>query len=65
MRRWASYVLKKIVSGNDLAAFDRTEHVKIDFMNGEGPWRTARTSAHPDAGLRAHLKGPRARGDDT
>ena len=35
----------------DLAAFDRTEHVKIDFMNGEGPWRTAKTSAHPEAGV--------------
>ena len=41
----------------DLASFDRTEHVKIDFMNGEGPLRTARTSAHPDAGLRRHIEG--------
>jgi len=41
----------------DLAAFDRTQQVKIDFMNGEGPWRTAKTSAHPDAGLRKHLEG--------
>ena len=44
---------------HDLASFDRTEQVKIDFTQGEGPWRTALTSAHPDAGLRAHLKGPR------
>ena len=43
----------------DLASFDRSEQVKIDFTKGEGPWRTALTSAHPEAGLRAHLKGPR------
>ena len=40
----------------DLAAFERTEQVKIDFMHGEGYWRTAKTSAHPDAGLRPHLE---------
>jgi NADH-quinone oxidoreductase subunit I len=40
----------------DLAAFERGDHVKIDFMNGEGPWRTARTSAHPEAGLAPHLR---------
>jgi NADH-quinone oxidoreductase subunit I len=40
----------------DLASFERSEHVKIDFMNGEGLWRTAKTSAHPDAGLRPHLR---------
>ena len=37
----------------DLTGFKRDEVVKIDFTKGEGPWRTARTSAHPDAGLRA------------
>ena len=30
--------------------------VKIDFMNGEGYWRTAKTSADPGAGLSSHLK---------
>ncbi len=38
----------------DLAAFERSEQVKIDFTKGEGPWRTALTSAHPDAGVRPH-----------
>jgi NADH-quinone oxidoreductase subunit I len=42
----------------DLASFDRTRQVKVDYMRGEGPWRTAATSADPQAGLRAHLKGP-------
>ena len=36
----------------DLSAFDRTKDVKIDFMRGEGAWRTAKTSAEPGAGLR-------------
>jgi NADH-quinone oxidoreductase subunit I len=36
----------------DIASFRRTEgEVKIDFMQGDGPWRTAKTSAHPDSGL--------------
>jgi NADH-quinone oxidoreductase subunit I len=35
----------------DLSAFDRTKDVKIDFMKGEGDWRTAKTSAEPGAGL--------------
>ena len=48
----------------DLASFDRTEHVKIDFMNGEGPWRTAKTSAHPDAGLWGHLRPTNKKGED-
>lgn len=39
----------------DLAAFERGDHVKIDFMKGTGEWRTATTSAHPEAGLRSHL----------
>jgi NADH-quinone oxidoreductase subunit I len=38
----------------DLAGFERGDVVKIDFMKGEGAWRTVRTSAHPEAGLRAH-----------
>ncbi len=43
----------------DLSAFQRDQGgVKIDFTNGEGYWRTAETSAHPEAGLRMHLKGP-------
>ena len=41
----------------DLSAFQRDDGgVKIDFMNGEGYWRTAATSAHPDSGLRPHLE---------
>jgi NADH-quinone oxidoreductase subunit I len=36
----------------DLSTFERVEGTKIDFMNGEGPWRTARTSADAGAGLR-------------
>lgn len=40
----------------DLAAFEREDGTKIDFMNGEGTWRTALTSAHPEAGLRMHLE---------
>ena len=40
----------------DLAAFQRAEGgVTIEFTDGEGWWRTAKTSAHPDAGLKAHL----------
>jgi len=39
----------------DLAAFDREGGVRIDFTKGEGPWRTAKTSADPDAGLAPHL----------
>jgi NADH-quinone oxidoreductase subunit I len=35
----------------DLSSFERTHGTKIDFINGEGPWRTARTSADPGAGL--------------
>lgn len=35
----------------DLSAFQRGDHVKIDFTKGDGPWRTKRTSAHPEAGL--------------
>jgi len=35
----------------DLSAFERGDHVKIDFMKGDGPWRTKQTSAHPMAGL--------------
>ena len=41
----------------DLAAFDRTAGVKIDFMVGEGPWRTAKTSADPDAGVNPRGEG--------
>jgi NADH-quinone oxidoreductase subunit I len=41
----------------DLAAFGRGAEVRIDFTRGEGPWRTARTSAHPGAGMRAHEPG--------
>lgn len=49
----------------DLSGFEREEQVKIDFMNGEGWWRTAKTSAHPDAGLRPHLERLAAkRGDE-
>lgn len=36
---------------HDLASFDRTEQVQIDFVQGEGLWRTAKTSAHPEAGV--------------
>ena len=39
----------------DLAAFNTGKGVKIDFMNGEGYWRTAATSADPESGLRPHL----------
>jgi len=35
----------------DLSSFERVEGTKIDFVKGEGPWRTARTSAAPGAGL--------------
>jgi len=38
----------------DIAAFERQEGVIIDFVRGEGPWRTAKTSADPRAGLGAH-----------
>lgn len=44
----------------DLSALERGSHVKIDFMNGEGLWRTAKTSAHPDAGVSGrNYGGPR------
>ena len=36
----------------DLSTFERVEATKIDFVDGEGSWRTARTSAKPGAGLR-------------
>ena len=36
----------------DLTSFERVEGTKIEFMKGEGAWRTARTSAAPGAGLR-------------
>lgn len=36
---------------HDLASYQRGDHVKIDFMNGAGPWRTKATSAHPEAGM--------------
>jgi NADH-quinone oxidoreductase subunit I len=36
----------------DLATFERGEQTRIDFTKGTGPWRTARTSAHPEAGLK-------------
>ena len=39
----------------DLASFNNGSGVKIDFMDGEGEWRTAATSADPDSGLRPHL----------
>lgn len=36
----------------DLASFERDQGgVKIEFTSGEGPWRTARTSAKPGVGL--------------
>lgn len=40
----------------DLSAFERDGGTKIDFMNGEGYWRTAETSADPEAGLRPHFE---------
>lgn len=40
----------------DLSSFEREDGTKIDFMNGEGYWRTAKTSADPGAGLSSHLK---------
>jgi hypothetical protein len=36
----------------DLTSFERVKGTKIDFTKGEGPWRTALTSADPGAGLR-------------
>jgi NADH-quinone oxidoreductase subunit I len=36
----------------DLSSFERVHATKIDFTKGDGPWRTARTSADPGAGLR-------------
>jgi NADH-quinone oxidoreductase subunit I len=39
----------------DLASFQRQDAVVVDFVKGEGPWRTVRTSASPEAGLRAHI----------
>ena len=36
----------------DLSTFERAEATRIDFTKGEGPWRTARTSASPGAGLK-------------
>jgi NADH-quinone oxidoreductase subunit I len=47
----------------DIAGFEREASVKIDFMHGEGPWRTALTSAHPEAGLRRHLEARRRRAE--
>ena len=42
----------------DIASFQRNDgEVRIDFMNGDGPWRTARTSAHPQSGLAKHRPG--------
>jgi NADH-quinone oxidoreductase subunit I len=38
----------------DLSAFDRQKDVIIDFNKGEGPWRTALTSAEDGTGVRAH-----------
>ncbi len=35
----------------DLAAFERQKATIIEFTKGEGPWRTAETSAEPGAGL--------------
>ncbi len=41
----------------DLSSFERSEGgVRIDFTRGEGPWRTAKTSASPTSGLAPHLK---------
>jgi NADH-quinone oxidoreductase subunit I len=39
----------------DLAAFERQKGTIIEFTRGEGPWRTAETSADPRTGVRAHL----------
>lgn len=39
----------------DLTSFDRVNGVKIDFMDGEGWWRTAKTSADPASGLRREV----------
>src|SRR5438093_12567525 len=36
----------------DLSSFERVKGTKIDFIHGEGSWRTAKTSADPGAGLR-------------
>jgi len=36
----------------DLTAHDRREQMVVDFTKGKGPWRTIRTSGHPDAGVR-------------
>jgi NADH-quinone oxidoreductase subunit I len=38
----------------DLTVFERHGGAVIEFTEGEGPWRTAKTSAHPRAGVRAH-----------
>jgi NADH-quinone oxidoreductase subunit I len=41
----------------DLASFSRKgDGVILDFVKGEGPWRTAQTSDDGKAGLRAHGK---------
>jgi NADH-quinone oxidoreductase subunit I len=40
----------------DLTAFERTKDVIVDFTQGEGPWRTVKTSAEPRTGVRAHEK---------
>lgn len=41
----------------DLSSFERADGgVKIDFMDGEGPWRTATTSAKPGAGFHRETK---------
>lgn len=49
---------------HDLATFERGAQTRIDFMHGEGLWRTALTSAHPAAGVRPHLKPPATKGGD-
>lgn len=38
----------------DLTAFERQKGAIIEFTEGEGPWRTAKTSADPNTGVRAH-----------
>ena len=38
----------------DLSTFERHESIVIDFVKGEGPWRTVLTSAPKGMGVRAH-----------
>jgi NADH-quinone oxidoreductase subunit I len=40
----------------DLSSFERVSGTLIDFTKGEGPWRTARTSGDPEAGLHAETR---------